>query len=118
MKAKEEYYKIGSVPCPAFNNELVYFNKYGFNHLIRKGKYPRDRKEQLKRILILPYSLSIIKNSKYVSEYRINNIKNVCGYFWSVQGNINGFFLRVVIRQINSGSKHFFSIMYEKQKAP
>jgi len=33
-KAQRIYKKIGRVPCPIFNNELVAFNRDGFNHLI------------------------------------------------------------------------------------
>jgi len=111
-KSKAKYRTIGRVPCPAFDGEFVYFNKYGWNHLLRKGKNARDRFEQLKRINLMLISPFIIANSKQISEYRTNSIESVQGHFWSFRMNINGDHLRVVVRQLNNGPKHFFSVMY------
>jgi len=44
-KTKKEYKNIGYIKCPAFRNENIYFNRHGFNHLIRKERKLRDRKE-------------------------------------------------------------------------
>ena len=45
-EAKEEYKNIGYVECPAFGGESVYFNNYGFKHLVYKGKNPRETTSQ------------------------------------------------------------------------
>jgi hypothetical protein len=66
---KVEYRKLGFAECPAFNNEKIYFNNYGFQHIIRKGKKLREISEQIKRFNILKYAPIIIKNSKEFETY-------------------------------------------------
>lgn len=112
-KAKEDYKKIGYVECPALDNAPVYFNKYGWNHLMRKGKNMRDPSDQMNRIKIIPYAVIIIRNIRKLSEYRNNISFDSFAHFWSLRMKVNKSWLRVVIRQMNNGNKHFFSIMYE-----
>jgi len=112
-KSHEQYKSIGSVPCPAFNNELILFNKYGWTHLLRKGKDIRNRDEQARRINLLLHASIIINKSTEYSEYRKNFLDGTIGHFWSLRKNILNKKLKVVIRQLDNGPKHFFSIMSE-----
>ncbi len=45
QKAKNIYTKIGRIPCPALDDEIVAFNSIGLKHLMRKGKDTRPRKD-------------------------------------------------------------------------
>jgi hypothetical protein len=99
------------VPCSALDEELVYFNRHGWNHLFRKGRKPRDIEEQHKRIKLLNYVEYILRRSKEVFEYRENMIDGYPAYFWSIRRYVDGMCIRVVIRKLHNGTRHFFSIM-------
>lgn len=111
--AKTEYKKIGHVECPAFRGERVYFTKDGFTHLLRKGSDIRPDKEQLRRLKLLPHAASILRGSKYAHSQKLNIVDDCPAYFWTFSKTINSIPIRVVVRQLGNGRKHFFSIMDE-----
>jgi hypothetical protein len=112
-KAKTEYYKVRNVSCPAFGNQLIHFNKHGFNHLLRKGRVPRSRYEQIQRIDLLPSAVHILKITKEIRGYRSNRIGNVTADFWTIRGVHNKKNIRVILRKVGKGVLHFFSVMQE-----
>jgi hypothetical protein len=65
------YYKsIGSVKCPYFNNEPVYFNSEGFEHLVfKEWNKTRSQVEQYTRFRLLPLAVSVIKKSGTMQEF-------------------------------------------------
>ncbi len=126
LKAKKNYSKIGRIPSPALNDEYVAFTNKGFTHLIRKGRNPRPRSEQVRRFLLIPYAEQIIKNPKatilyrssetkyYVNRYGQKILTTSTAHFWTFVENSDNGTIKVVIRQLNQGQKHFFSIMENK----
>ena len=122
-KAKLIYSKIGRIKCPALNNESVSFSRLGFNHLVRKGRIPRTRNEQKRRFVLLPYIEKIIKNPRANISFVQKTVKNKVdrhgmkilvesmANFWTFIEKINACKIKVVIRQLNHGDKHFFSVM-------
>lgn len=128
LKAKKIYSKIGEIPSPAFNNEYVAFTNKGFTHLIRKGRNPRPRSEQKRRFLLIPYAEQIIKNPKatilyrssetkyYINRYGQKILTTSTAHFWTFVDIIKGTKIKVVVRQLNQGQRHFFSIMGNNQK--
>ena len=127
VKAKKLYSKIGRIPSPALNGEYVAFTNIGFTHLVRKGRNPRPRNEQKKRFALLPHAEDIIKNPKATIVYRTTETKywtdrygekiliTSTAHFWTFEEKINNRIIKVVIRQLNQGQKHFFSIMSNKK---
>jgi hypothetical protein len=113
-KAKTEYYKIGSIPCPAFNGELVYFNKQGWNHLIRKGRKFREQAEQEKRIRLIPRAVHIVRHIKYTHDYRTTKSGSSVGHFWEMIDKViyelKPIIVHVIIRRKSNGRLHFFSV--------
>ncbi|OHA16572.1 MAG: hypothetical protein A3C79_01410 [Candidatus Taylorbacteria bacterium RIFCSPHIGHO2_02_FULL_45_28] len=107
QKARESYYKIGAIPCPAFDGELVYFNKYGWNHIIRKKGKVRHREEQIRRILLIPYLAEIIKTSIHWKDHRTGKENSE---FWSFSKKFNDKTITVVVRR-DMTRKYFFSVM-------
>jgi|SRR3989344_6254241 len=107
------YYRIKAIRCPAFNNEFIYFNKYGFHHLLYKGRVPRTNSEINERFSLLNLSIKIIKRSTLFSNYRESHIGKSKAYFWAIRGSENGKMLRIIIRKKNNGKIHFFSLMKE-----
>jgi hypothetical protein len=110
-KARVEYKKIGSITCPAFYGEQVYFNACGFNHLIRKGRVPRKTSEQIRRIHLIPQAVAIISKGMKACVYRKTMMGQSMGHFWTFKKTYHDTKVQVVIRQMNTGRKHFFSVM-------
>jgi len=123
QKAKATYSKIGSIKCPALDDDIVAFNSKGFNHLVRKGRLPRTKREQKRRFVLVKYIEGIVKNPEAVIEFRQNEKKykiNRHGEeilvtsnakFWTLVEKIGDCEVRVVIQQIEQGKKTFLSVM-------
>lgn len=110
---KERYKKLGQVECPAFSSEEIYFNYYGLNHLMYKDGVLRSRNEIIERFKYLIYVPKILKETKNVfnEEKRIKDTS--IAYFWTIKSNISNTGIRIIIRRLNNGTLHFFSIMDE-----
>ncbi len=113
QKAKEDYKKIGYIECPAFGGEKVYFNHYGFQHIQFKGRTPRSVGQVIHRFNLLFKYYKILKNSKYVEseEKLVENGSTV--YFWTIRSRVGYINIRIILRRLNNGTIHFFSIMTE-----
>ena len=109
-KAKAAYYEIGYVYSLAFG-ENVYFNARGFIHLLRKGKSPRPRSEQLRRLRLIFAAVKVIQTEKSVSSYEIIKRNGISAHFWVLRSLLGSVRIRVVIRKIDNGKIHFFSVM-------
>ena len=89
-----------------------------------KGVNLREVEEQIERINLLTYAPSILKSSKAFKDFNKNKILgnrgNAIVNFWSFMQEINAVKIIVLVRQINDGPKHFFSVMKkdEKHKTP
>ena len=116
QKAKKNYFAIGDISCPAFPGEQIVFNAKGFNHLFYKG--PRSGRTKINanlRIRLLGRAVELLKKSTVVQEEDFYN-----GYyrgkkkkykFWAFEGVIKERRIKVIIRQIGKGQKHFWSVI-------
>ncbi len=102
---------IGSVSCPAFGDELVFFNKHGFIHLIRKEGKRRSLNQQVRRLGLFDRAAPILSSAKEFSRYEIRDDMTSKAYFWTFLGKDEFSGIKVVVRQLEGGRKHFFSIM-------
>jgi hypothetical protein len=102
--------KIGYVKCPAFGNEKIYFTQAGFNHLLRKGRKLREKNDQIRRLTLVFHAPTILAVSTIVSSYERTYLRDSSADFWSFVGTRKEISITVVIRQLNGGRKHFFSI--------
>ncbi|MBU2635157.1 hypothetical protein KJ841_01620 [Patescibacteria group bacterium] len=118
------YRKIGRIRCPALNNEFVHFNAEGFNHLIYKRKRSeRNKNDQIMKFKLLPKAKHIIEISTTYQEYdesltEIDRKKfkkkvreTVIVNYWGFIAIIKNYRVKVIIRQIGNGQKHFWSVM-------
>lgn len=111
---KRDYKKLGYIECPVFNNEKVYFNRYGLKHLMYKGRVPRQRDEVVKRFYLLPYVVAGLKSARNVISEEKRMKGNSHAYFWTLQHMVNNKTIRIILRRLgDNGSLHFFSIMSE-----
>lgn len=115
---REKYKKLQPIACPAFGNELIYFNRNGFNHLVRAGKRARSVREQIRRVRLFERVVSILSISKSFQKYRkleryiVDNPNGKStAQFWAFICKKKGNTVIVLIRQLNNGHKHFFSVM-------
>lgn len=104
-KYKEEYYSIGIIICPVLNNEKIYFNNHGFNHLIRKMGVKRFSWDAKRRFKILKYAKIIIEDTPVQFEYKKDKYE-----FWALTQMIDRKKIKVILRRVNNGRIHFYSI--------
>jgi len=123
LQAKEIYNKIGVIHCPYFI-EQISFTSEGFNHIrYKKARSERHPKVQEIRYRLIKFAPEIIRNSKTLQEHDIqklfievehNNrkekvLKDV-QYFGFI-AIIDGWKVKVIVRQIGNGKKHFWSVI-------
>ena len=94
---------------------------HGFNHLIRKGRVGRSLREQKRRISLVHKAPEILMSSREFSEYseekRLSDSGRISlARFWAfvIDDYGNAISIIVIVRQMNNGRRHFFSIMDEK----
>jgi hypothetical protein len=104
------YRSIGSIPCSYFDGERIFFNKAGFNHLIRKGKIIRAAADQNRRLALLKYCKEILGGSYISVESRIVEGKFRIIKFWAFRARINGLSMKLIVRQFEGGAKQFLGI--------
>ena len=124
------YSNIGRICCPALNNEYVNFTSEGFNHLIYKSeRTERDRSVQIMKFKLLTHAKTIIKISTTYQEYdesiievrkkkkkKVVHESSIVRY-WGFVSIIRNFRVKVIIRQIGNGQKHFWSVIPTWSKA-
>jgi len=117
-RARLIYKKMGPMHCPALGGSLVFFTNAGFNHILRKGRIERMKKDQERRLCLLPYAETVIMDPQATCAHRkiINNFGDPV-YFWGLTVYLKDKEVTVVIRQIGKdGGKHFFSIIDARVK--
>jgi hypothetical protein len=112
--AKECYSKIGRIWCPILNDYII-FNQTGFRHMIRKGRRPRPKNDQIRRFTLLPFAKDIIEsNNTKLIQKESDNISTHSWNFLAIIGKGNKQNIVIVIRQNRAGEKYFFSIYNQK----
>lgn len=108
------YYKIKSVRSVLFLHQEIFFDKKGFEHLIRKGKHRRRVKDQIRRLKLLKYVTETLQDYKATLTYRCFEKENTVTHLWGTTSIIQGQKIKVIIRKINNGRLVFLSIMNNK----
>jgi len=119
----EKFYKeIGRLFCPVFNEPVV-FNSEGFNHLIYKKGGERAKDDQITKLKLLPLAQEIVKITATYQEYdegliyvqkkrfkkKVNESVKV--RYWGLVAIIRNCRVKVIIRQVGNGQKHFYSVI-------
>jgi hypothetical protein len=120
--ATEYYRTLGRVRSPALNHEWVAFNSKGICHILYKAAH--NTPEIVERLFCLQYAKAIIEDSEAEIEYRCLNDKEylkengnyrlcqVVSQYWTFKkGVAPELIIKVVVRQVEQGQKHFYSIM-------
>ena len=122
--AQDFYEKIGRVRCPAFNNDFVHFNAEGFNHLVYKRKRRERKKEvQIMKFKLLQKAKNIVEIATTYQEYdeSLTNVRkkkrkktiseSATARYWGLIAIIKGIKVKVIVRQVGNGQKHFWSVI-------
>ncbi len=98
-KVKEHYKKIVSIESPAFGNEKIYFNHYGFDHLIMKQRKYRTSEEIKRRFRLMDDVTYILhKTTTIFSEER--RLKGTStAYFWTIKKEVNNRMIRSIMQE-------------------
>lgn len=121
-KAKEKYSQIGEVSCPAFPDETIVFNAKGFNHIFYKGARSGRRKDSIAvRVRLLDRAAELLEISTIFQEedsYKgVHKGKRKKYHFWAFEGVIRNRRIKVIIRQVGEGKKHFWSVIPSWRKS-
>lgn len=107
IEAKEFYSGIKKVVCPAFSGEEIVFNTHGFTHLIRKSGVLRPEGDQIRRFSLLKHVISILTDENICPLYS----QEESAEFWTFSKVCHGRMVKVVVRRLPNGARHFFSVM-------
>ena len=116
-KYRAEYKSLRPIHSKAIG-EKVYFNMYGFKHLIFKGRHRRETKAIMNRIVLIPLILPVIKNCDEEVEIRIRKEiidgKKIKVTYYALEAHVgkDSVRVRVVTRKVGKKGKYYFqSIM-------
>lgn len=113
--ARYFFMKHKSVKCPAFPNENVVFNSKGLSHIFFKGSKKvssRSNKEVATRVNLLTRALKVLQVMALPQEeFCITNIKGEKYKYFAFKAVVNRRRIKVIIRQVGKGQKHFWSVI-------
>lgn len=101
-RAYDFYRSIDCVSCTVMDGEKVYFDDRGFRHLVFKGNKRRPISEQIYRFNLMKIVPTAISKSSDITYHEGETAK-----FWSIKFKK----IKVIVRQLRGGRKHFFSVM-------
>lgn len=74
----------------------------------------RTKEEIIKRFSLVPYISNILRKIKSVDSEEKRVKEESIAYFWTIKYRVRGQLqVRIIIRRLNDGQLHFFSIMRE-----
>ncbi len=123
-KAEREYKNVSSVYCPYLRKDVA-FNAGGLEHLkFKRRNHARSRKDQYVRFRCLPLASKILSLSHTLQGHqernemvrikegkkKWNHIMKLVEYFEFI-AVINEFRVRVIVKKVDGGALHFWSII-------
>src|SRR3989344_2642932 len=109
---KEIFDKTGQVSCPAFSGEEIIFNAKGINHLIYKGDRSRREMSRIKtNIRLLPRAIKLLGTATFYQEESSYKRERHVYRFWAFEAVVEDRRIKVIVRQIGKGKKHFWRVI-------
>ena len=108
--AKDFYFNIwakNSPECPAFDGEVVYITRSGWEHIADDPE--KSRMDKLGRFCTFERAKALLETASHFQDY----IKSSDGRFefWGINGVVDLVKVRVIVRSVNEGHKHFYSVI-------
>ena len=111
-KVKDIFQQNRSLICPAFPNEEIIFNAKGINHLFYKGSRRKRLASRIKANLrLLPRAIELLKKMPIPQEEDSYTKDKKKYNFWAFEGVVDSRRIKVIIRQVGNGKKHFWSVI-------
>lgn len=108
---QEFFLKNKRIRCPAFGEEII-FNAKGINHLIYKGNRSRREKARiLTNIRLFPRAIYLLQRATFWQEENSYTRDNTIYKFWAFEAVVDDRRIKVIVRQVGYGKKHFWSII-------
>ncbi|MEK7611415.1 MAG: hypothetical protein AAB486_03545, partial [Patescibacteria group bacterium] len=111
--AKEFYFEVlagQEIAIAAFNGEKVKITRAGWDHLVH-GK-DRSNLNLMSRLLALPKVIGALACEEIQPTYSKRDSEE----FWIFQAFVDDVLTKVVVRSINGGAKHFYSVMWQGER--
>jgi hypothetical protein len=100
------------IVCPAIPNGEIILNAKGINHLIYKGNRSRRETERiLTNIRLLPSAIKVLRFATFIQEESFYIQDNITYRFWTFEAVVDDRRIKVIVRQIGKGKKHFWSVI-------
>ncbi len=118
--AREKYKKIGEIECSAFAGEKVVFNAKGFSHLMYQGsgkEKSRPEKESQTRVGLIPRAVKLLQMMPLPQEESEYEVEGKKYKYWAFEAVVGDKRIKVVVRQVGNGKKHFWSVIPGWRKA-
>lgn len=112
-KYRDSYRRIKPVRSPAIK-ETIYFNMYGFKHLVFKGKHRRETKAIFNRLVLVPLIAPVIHSCDEAQEIRIRKEiidgKKVTVTYHALEAHVgkDSVRVRVITRKVGKKGRHYF----------
>lgn len=113
-RARRFFKDIKKVNCPTFPKERIVFNSKGLSHLFYKGTKKintRELSQSSVRIALLSRAVKLLRLANYPQEETTFSVDKKKFHYWAFEGVINGKRIKVIIRQVGKGKKHFWSVI-------
>jgi hypothetical protein len=123
--ARKLYFAHRLIRCPFFDSDIDLSGE-GFRHLCRAAHGERTKKEQVRRFILLPLGLHILKTATTLQIYREREaavgVSDQGGrrmvQWWGFvaifeRQNIR---VHVVVRKVGGGKLHFWSVMLDTKR--
>jgi hypothetical protein len=112
IQIKKIFDQNKEITCPVFPNEKIILNAKGINHLIYKGNRSRRETERiLTNIRLLPSAIKVLKFMAFAQEESFYIKDNITYRFWTFEAVVEERRIKVIVRQIGKGKKHFWSVI-------
>jgi len=107
-EARRFYFQVwrkDQKPCPAFNGEVVRITRVGWDHLLT-AKH-RTKLDLFGRFFVLERAKHLLETCTQFQEYEQRGNEE----FWVIIDVVDQVKVKVVVRSIKQGPKHFYSVL-------
>ncbi len=109
---QEIFKETKQISCPAFPGEIISFNAKGINHLLYKGnRSKRDISRIETNIRLLPRAIKVLRLMPFFQEESFYEKDKITFKYWAFEAVVEERRVKVIVRQIGNGQKHFWSVI-------
>lgn len=113
LEETKNYYKsLKRIRCKHIEGEFIIFGNSGFTYLLIKGRKARSIDEQFRKLFLVRYIRQVVDSDKVKREVRIIESREYGQIeYLALSTEVDGRFVKIVLRKLGSGNYHFWSIM-------